>query len=51
MGEHESGGDYPEAQLNGGWGYFLVERSEATLPGSLENRQECVELYLYREGE
>jgi hypothetical protein len=36
---------------NGGWGYFMVERGENFSPTSSLNPHNCIDLYLYKEGE
>ena len=38
-------------EINGGWGYFLVERGGCFQPGSSMNACNWVDLYLYKEGE
>ena len=37
--------------LNGGWGYFLVERGKDSLENSNLGSRQVIELYLYKEGE
>ncbi len=38
-------------EINGGWGYFLIERGGRCLPGSSASVNNWVDLYLYKEGE
>jgi hypothetical protein len=39
-----------EASLNGGWGYFIVERA-GEAAGSVERSYLMIDLYVYKEGE
>jgi len=41
----------PFAAVNGGWGYFLVERSGGFVPNSTVSTFNLVDLYIYKEGE
>lgn len=38
-------------QMNGGWGYYLIERNRDLLNGCCEQLCRVVEVYLYNEGE
>jgi hypothetical protein len=38
-------------KMNGGWGYFLIERAEDSSDHSTVSPQHFIELYIYREGE
>lgn len=43
---------YPSATImNGGWGYFLIERGGNVSTDSSESSRNSVDLYLYKEGE
>jgi len=42
---------HSEGDLNGGWGYFLVERRGGLAPNSTGSTYSLVDLYLYKEGE
>ncbi len=39
------------AQMNGGWGYFLIKRGGNVSTGSSVSSWNSVDLYLYKEGE
>lgn len=41
----------PVPAVNGGWGYFLVERNGGFAPNSTVSTFNLVDLYLYKEGE
>lgn len=43
----------PNSGVNtiGGWGYFIIERGEDLLPDSSAIPHNCIDLYLYKEGE
>jgi hypothetical protein len=45
--------NFPDCEANkiGGWGYFMIERSEDLLPYSAEVSHNSIDLYLYTEGE
>jgi len=38
-------------KMNGGWGYFLIERGGNVSTGSCVSARNSVDLYLYKEGE
>jgi hypothetical protein len=38
------------ANMPGGWGCFLIERGEDSLSNSSANPHNCIDLYIYREG-
>jgi hypothetical protein len=40
-----------DTKMNGGWGYFLIERSGVSPAGSSMSTYHLVDLYLYKEGE
>jgi hypothetical protein len=40
-----------EPDVNGGWGYFLVERGAGSQVGSSASNCNWIDLYLYKEGE
>lgn len=40
-----------DEKINGGWGYFLIERTEGSSDSLLMRSQHLVDLYIYREGE
>jgi len=42
---------HQNGKVNGGWGYFLVERGGVSRPGASGNTHYCVDVYLYKEGE
>ena len=42
---------HSDPEINGGWGYFLIESGGGLLPNSSECRNYWVDLYLYKEGE
>ncbi len=42
---------HPDTERNGGWGYFLVERSAGFVPSASTRIYNLVDLYLYKEGE
>ena len=43
---------YPSHLItNGGWGYFLIERGEDSATGSSFFPHNCIDLYLYKEGQ
>jgi hypothetical protein len=42
---------HPKTEMNGGWGYFLIERSGGFVPHSSVVIKNLVDLYLYKEGE
>ncbi len=37
-------------EINGGWGYFLVERGGSSQPESMPGTNNWIDLYLYKEG-
>ncbi len=39
------------AKMNGGWGYFVIEKGGKLLTGSSASSWYSIDLYLYREGE
>lgn len=43
----------PDSGANtiGGWGYFIIERGEDLSPDSFAIPHNCIDLYLYKEGE
>ncbi len=41
---------HSDPELNGGWGYFLVERGGSIPPDSSVSNCNWIELYLYKEG-
>jgi hypothetical protein len=42
---------HPSTRIDGGWGYFLIERGGDFQPGSSVSTCNWIDLYLYREGE
>ncbi len=38
------------SEVNGGWGYFLVERGGSLLPETTDGTNNWIDLYLYKEG-
>ena len=42
---------YSNPKMNGGWGYFLIERGGNPSNGSSVSSRNSIDLYLYREGE
>ncbi len=42
---------YPGSKINGGWGYFLIERGGNLSAGSCVRSWNSIDLYLYKEGE
>lgn len=43
--------EHSDKEMNGGWGYFLVERRGNLTVGPSKGSQILVDLYLYQEGE
>ncbi len=43
--------EHSTAKMNGGWGYFVIERGGNGLAGSPAHSWKAVDLYLYKEGE
>ncbi len=41
---------YPGTKVNGGWGYFLIERGGDSSAGSSAYSWNSIDLYLYKEG-
>ena len=41
---------YSETKIEGGWGYFLIERGSDFNPASSESTSNQIDLYLYMEG-
>jgi hypothetical protein len=48
--EHVSIKNQSSTIINGGWGYFIIERS-GDHAGSPERSCQLIDLYLYKEGE
>jgi hypothetical protein len=42
---------HPCTRMDGGWGYFLIERGGDFQPGSSVSTGNWIDLYLYKEGE
>ncbi len=42
---------HSDTEINGGWGYFLVDRRGGFAPNSTVSTSNLVDLYLYKEGE
>lgn len=42
---------HSDADINGGWGFFLVDRIGSSTPNSTSSTYQLVDLYLYKEGE
>lgn len=40
-----------DEKMNGGWGFFLLERTDGSPESPSASSQSCVDLYIYREGE
>jgi hypothetical protein len=49
--EHAPFIHHPGTKMNGGWGYFLIERGNHVPTGGSGSSQKTVDLYLYKEGE
>jgi hypothetical protein len=49
--EHAQFVHHPGTKINGGWGYFLIERGGDVSTGSSASSWNSVDLYLYKEGE
>jgi hypothetical protein len=43
--------DTSHLNTNGGWGYFLIERGADFTAGSKTYPRDCIDLYLYKEGQ
>ncbi len=50
-GEHIKMSHLSSAKLNGGWGFFVIEKGGKLLTGSSAPSWYSIDLYLYREGE
>ncbi len=48
--DHASFIHHPGSKMNGGWGYFLIERGGDVSASGSETSQKTVDLYLYKEG-
>jgi len=42
---------HSDTKMNGGWGYFLIERGGVFTPGSSVSTYNLIDLHLYKEGE
>ena len=49
--ENEQMIHHASTKMNGGWGYFLIERGGNVSTGSSVSSRNSVDLYLYKEGE
>ncbi len=50
-GEHIKMSHHSTAKMNGGWGFFVIEKGGKLLTGSFAPSWISVDLYLYKEGE